>query len=219
MTRNVLYLHGMGGGGDSRIPKILADCFAGKDLRVVVRTYDFDPEVASGEISRWIEELRPSVVVGESLGSIHAIRVHGIPHILVSPALGAPKYLSRFAWTAGLPFVSALYGRIWRPREGDRQKLVFSVPVMKNYGPHLREALANTPAAGSRDYFFAFFGKRDHYLRSGVVSIRSWKKLFGADSFLMYDGTHFMEEEHVRNLLAPAIERIASEKNNDYLCP
>jgi len=219
MIRNILYLHGMGGGGDSRIPKILNECFAGRDLRVVVRTYDFDPAVASEEIARWVEELRPAVVAGESLGSIHALRVHGIPHILISPALGAPKYLSRFAWTARIPGMSALYGRIWKPREGDRQKLVFRSPVLKNYGPHLREALKNTPAAGSKDYFFAFFGTRDHYRRSGVVRIRTWEKYFGKESYRIYEGTHYMEEDYVRNLLAPAIERIASQENNDYLCP
>ena len=218
MERNILYLHGMGGGSDSRIPKILSECFAGKDLRVVVRTYDFDPAVATGEIARWTEELRPAVVVGESLGSVHALRIRGIPHILVSPALGAPLFLSRLAWSTRIPGVGALCGRIWKPREGDRQKLSFTAPVMKNYGPHLREALRNTPSAGSGDYFFAFFGTRDHYRRSGVVSVSSWKKRFGADSCLIYEGTHYMEEQHVRGLLAPAIERIASEQNIDYLC-
>ena len=51
---------------------------------------------------------------------------------------------------------------------------------------------------------FAFFGDRDHYRKSGIVSVRSWTKHFGS-CFSIYEGTHFMEEEHVRSLLADKI--------------
>ena len=214
--KNILYVHGMGGGGDSRIPKLLSDYFStnGDSLSVVVRTYDFDPEKGREEILSWVRELNPSVVVGESLGSIHAIRVRGIPHILVSPSLDAPKYLYKLAFLTKLPFVSSICGRIWHPKEGDRQKLDFSYDVLKKYKAHLEDAISAAKEGGR---YFAFFGTRDHYRRSGVVRIRTWKKLFG-DSYRIYDGTHFMEEEYVYSMLAPMIKRIASEDNNDYIC-
>jgi hypothetical protein len=40
-----------------------------------------------------------------------------------------------------------------------------------------------------------------------VVSIRRWKKLFG-DTFTLYDGTHFMEEEYIYSLLIPKIRQV-----------
>ena len=55
-NKNVLYIHGMGGGGDSRIPSILKGQLDGLD--VVVRTYSFDPDVAWVQISSWVDELR-----------------------------------------------------------------------------------------------------------------------------------------------------------------
>ena len=53
---NVLYIHGMGGGGDSRIPSILADVLSADDINVVVRTYDFDPEIVENILQQhtWI---------------------------------------------------------------------------------------------------------------------------------------------------------------------
>ena len=60
---NVLYIHGMGGGGDSRIPSILRDAFADENLDIIVRTYDFDPEVAQAQIESWLQEIRPSLVI------------------------------------------------------------------------------------------------------------------------------------------------------------
>ena len=203
---NVLYIHGMGGGGDSRIPRLLSAWFAEHEprVRVTVRTYSFDPEVAAGQIAAWRDELQPKLIIGESLGSIHAIRQKGLPHILVSPSLGAPKYLYRLAPLMLVPGISRLCGRIWRPREGDRQPLTFRYRILRRYKAHEAAALTNTPAAGSQDRFFAFFGTRDHYRRTGVVRVRTWRKYFG-ETYQIYEGTHFMEEEYVRSLLVPKI--------------
>ena len=199
---NILYIHGMGGGGDSRIPSILDQALSPEGVRVIVRTYDFDPEVASKQIASWVDELQPRLIMGESLGSLHAIRIKGIPHILISPSLNASLYFSNLAWLTLVPGVTSLLDRIYRPREGDRQKLHFTHSVMRRYSAHRKEALANSPAAGSTDSFYAFFGRRDHYRKSGIVSVRTWKKYFG-ETFEWYDGTHFTEEECIYSRVIP----------------
>ena len=199
---NILYIHGMGGGGDSRIPSILDQALRPEGVRVIVRTYDFDPQVASRQIASWVDELQPRLIMGESLGSLHAIRIKGIPHILISPSLNASLYFSNLAWLALVPGVTALLDRIYRPREGDRQPLHFTYPVMRRYAAHRKDALANSPAAGSTDSFYAFFGRRDHYRKSGIVSVRTWKKYFG-ETFEWYDGTHFTEEEYIYSRVIP----------------
>lgn len=197
---NVLYIHGMGGGSDSRIPSILQNEFSGTGVNIVVRTYDFDPEVASGQIAGWVSELMPVLVIGESLGSLHAVRLRGLPHVFVSPALNAPLYFEVLAWLTLIPGISSLFDRIYKPCEGDRQKLHFSFATLRKYRKHRKLALQNTTLNGSTDTFYAFFGTHDHYRKSGVVSIRTWRKYFG-DTFSIYDGTHFMEEEFVRGML------------------
>ena len=87
----ILYVHGMGGGADSRIPSILKDIL-GSAIEVVIRTYDFDPEIAHAQISAWADEARPDLVIGESMGATHAIAVKGVPHLFVSPSLNAPLF-------------------------------------------------------------------------------------------------------------------------------
>lgn len=204
MSRNILYIHGMGGGGDSRIPSILQQAIS--DMDIVVRTYDFDPEAAAVQIRQWVEELEPQLIIGESLGSIHAIRIKGRPHILISPSLNAPLYFGHLAWLALIPGVTWLLDRIYKPKDGDRQKLHFSYSTMRKYLPHLKQALANTPRNGSTDRFHAFIGTKDHYRRSGIVSLRTWKKYFG-ETYTIYEGTHFTEEEFVISLILPEILR------------
>ena len=199
----ILYIHGMGGGADSRIPSILSECLP-SSLRVVVRTYDFDPEVASGQISSWIEELRPAVLAGESLGSVHAMEMrsrYGLPTVLVSPELNAPAVFRLWAPLTLVPGVGALLGVIYKPRPGDRQKLEFRFRTLRKWRP--------VRYCSSYACLFAFFGKHDHYRRSGVVSLRAWCKRFGEGTYAIYDGSHFMEEQYVKTLLADRLRGLA----------
>lgn len=195
----------MGGGADSRIPSILGETFPD----IVCRTYDFDPEIAQGQILSWVEELSPALVIGESLGSLHALRITGVPVLLVSPALNAPIYLEALAWLTWIPGVTPLFDRIYRPREGDRQPLHFTFPVLRKYMKHRRAALAS--GIRRQSSCLAFFGTRDHYRRSGIVSIKTWKRYFG-ESYVVYDGTHFMEEDVVRSLLGSVVTNTLNNK-------
>lgn len=200
----------MGGGADSRIPSILRDALSGK-ADVVVRTYDFDPETAAIQIAGWVSELNPDLVIGESLGALHAIRIKGVPHLLVSPALNAPLYFELMAWLSLIPGVTAIFDRIYKPREGDRQSLHFTFRTLRKYRHHRNAALAASPRSGGQDVFLSFIGTRDHYRKSGVVSLRTWKKHFG-ETYLMYEGTHFMEEEHIYSVLIPEICNVLNIK-------
>lgn len=205
----VLYIHGMGGGGDSRIPSILRENIGkylpeGVEINVIVRTYSFDPVEGRGQIESWVEELEPALIIGESLGAIQAIRIDGLPHLLVSPSLNAPLYLGYLAVLALIPGMTWLLDKVYKPKPGDRQRLHFSFRTLRKYRDHRKKALANSTLNGSKDRFYAFFGTRDHYRKSGIVSIRTWKKYFG-DTYSIYPGTHFMEEEFIHSLLIPAI--------------
>lgn len=208
----ILYIHGMGGGGDSRIPSILNghidECSDGqRRYEVVVRTYSFDPDTAWKQICSWVEELGPELVIGESLGSLNAMKISGLPHVFVSPSINAPVYLGYFAFVALIPGIKQLFERIYRPKPGDRQQPDFSFRILRKYRTLRREALQNSPENGSRDGFFAFFGTNDHYRKSGIVSIRTYRKYFG-DTFQIYEGTHFMEEEFILSMLIPKIREI-----------
>ena len=202
--KTILYIHGMGGGGDSRIPRLLGERFEGTDLRCIVRTYDFDPETGHAQIASWVEELRPDLLIGESLGAIQALRVPGIPRLFVSPALGAPDILVRLAWVTRIPGGKAILHRIWHVKEGDRQQLRFEYAIMKKYAAHWAEA---RKAAGEGGCNYAFFGTRDHYMKSGAVRIATWEEMFG-NTYTLYEGTHFMEEEYVDSLLIPKIHEL-----------
>ena len=271
--KTILYIHGMGGGEDSRIPSILSEWFGmhRPDVRVIVRTYDFNPDIAAGQIDAWYDELRPDLVIGESLGSVHALALlaqrssgadgattvcgckdfdpsggmhpqtvappsasnalPAFPLLLVSPALNGPAFFHRIRGLVRFRWFLRFMNRWYKAREGRRQFLDFTPENMSAWGPHRAAALAAAslvrPSApghpGPEDAFpegsespqlrgqgapapiHAFFGRRDHYRRTGIVSLKDWRRRFGPGTWTLYDGTHFMEEEHLKALLIPAI--------------
>lgn len=210
--RNVLYIHGMGGGGDSRIPSVLSEILASDGIAVTVRTYDFDPEKGAEQIASWVRELQPELVIGESLGALQAMRIRGVAHMYVSPALNTPLYFGPLAWLSLIPGVTRFFDNYYRPKDGDRQPLHFTFRTLRKYRRHRKEALAASAADGGNHMVLAFFGTHDHYRRSGVVSLRTWRRYFGNDSYSLYEGTHFMEEEYVRSMLAPAIKEFFQDR-------
>lgn len=214
---NILYIHGMGGGLDSRIPRVLKEDlgdFLPEDIEaeVIVRTYDIDPDIAFGQITSWFDEIRPDLVIGESLGSLHAIRLKGVPHILVSPAIGAARWMSTVSLIPGIP---TLMRCIFKPYSPDRQSLDFTHKILSHYRGIRKQVLDNSPCRGGNDYFFAFFGTVDHYRRSGVVSVRKWAKYFGPDTYKIYEGTHFMEDEYLHTMLIPKIISVLGLKSGN----
>ncbi|MGM9737853.1 MAG: hypothetical protein ACI3ZT_05510 [Candidatus Cryptobacteroides sp.] len=208
----ILYIHGMGGGTDSRIPSFLNEHigeFVPDDvlINVIVRTYDIDPDLAFPEIRKWFGELEPNLVIGESLGSLHALRLTGVPHLFVSPAIGAARWMSAVSHIPGAAWVMR---RLYQPYSPERQTLDFTKEILSHYSGIREEALSHSPLKGGNGYFFAFFGTADHYRRFGVVSIRRWRKYFGRDSYKIYKGTHFMENEYLYTMLIPKILEVLS---------
>lgn len=204
---DILYLHGLGGGADSRIPNLLEERFRSlpednpaHHIHVNVRTYDFDPDKASAQIETWIKELEPRILVCESLGCCHGLSIHGIPEILISPALNAASYLGALDWMTFIPGVRRLFQNRYRPKEGDRQHPDFRYKLLHNY-----RKLARKAELKPEDKVFALFGTRDHYRKRNVVSLKKWRRMTGEGRYAIFNGTHFMEEEYIDATLVPMI--------------
>ena len=210
--RRVLYIHGMGGGEDSRIPALLKSIFSDSGPEIIIQTYDFDPLKASAQIAGWIDCYRPDRIVCESLGACHGARLGGIPRIFVSPALNAARNLAFASRIINLPGMKALACRLFPQREGKRQRLVFEKEILEKYA-----CIADRSSIVRSGFVKAYFGTRDHYRWSGTVSVRKWEKTYGKGTYVFYEGSHFMENEYVRTMLAPDIMSILDKGDENLL--
>ena len=209
---NILYLHGMGGGSTSRVPnrlkQELSKMHFTKDgepceLNVICETYDFDPEIASQQIAGWVETYHPNLVIGESMGSIHAIGIQGIPHIYISPALyfdrGAEvaRPIYAIANVLGIDLIPEPRGPKRQELKGDPDLLAKFKPMLERY----KDAVLKSP---HRDPSFAFFGRKDKYMMLGIVSIKEYERLYG-DSYEVSDSGHTFGIRYVKPRLIPKI--------------
>lgn len=163
---NILYIHGMGGGEDSRIPSILNEHIgeyisqeSDISIDIIVRTYDIDPYIAEKQIAAWRQELNPELVIGESLGSLHAIRIDGVPHLFVSPATGAARWMALASYFPGAAWFMR---RQFQPRPGRRQPLDFTQNILSHYRGMREKVLSHSPSRGNKDYFLPSSAQKTH---------------------------------------------------------
>lgn len=207
---NILYLHGMGGGSSSAVPRRLRSELSKMNLtkdgepcnvKVICETYDFDPEVATRQIAQWVESYHPDLVIGESLGAVHALGIHGIPHIYISPALNLDK-------ASGLIPIGIMLRNMYSGNHGGngRQVLTNDSELIARFKPMVRaykQAIVNSP---QRDVSYAFFGQCDPLKLVNIVSIKEYEHICGGDH-MVYDGGHLFDvrKGYVKSLLIPKV--------------
>ncbi|MBO7587520.1 MAG: hypothetical protein J6T13_10160 [Bacteroidales bacterium] len=211
MQLNILFLHGMGGGANSPVPRTLRQALSNKQftkdgepcsLQVISETYDYDPEVATQQIARLKETYQPSLVISESMGAIHALGIQGIPHIYISPALNYDR-----ATTIAGPFIALgnSLGFHYRTQRGaNRQQVRGDHELLARFRPMIQSYKEAVLSSQQRDPSFAFFGKSDEFKWLGIVSIEEYERLFGK-TYEVHDGGHVFGTKNVRPKLIPKI--------------
>ena len=189
----ILYLHGMGGGTASRIPSYLGELLPAD--RIVIRTYDFNPDAAHVQIASWFDEVKPDVVIGESLGATHALALDGVPVILVSPALNAGIYFSCLSPLTLIPGVPWLIAKMFKPH-GDSGRQIMRFNFKNTWKWMYYRHLAHKVSHSSRQPHFAFIGDVDGYRKTGIVSVRTWRRWFGNGTYEIVPGNHIMKHGH-----------------------
>lgn len=195
-TKTILYLHGMGGGPECGIAVGLNKYFenkvfkdgSGEELHIHVEAplYSFDPELANAQISQLVEKARPDLVVAMSLGTYHALHIKGMPHIYISPALGAADAL----YKAGKELESNPVSRMMAERnygsapiEG-RQRIIPEYKILKGY----KILDTRLPKIDHTEKMFGFFGSNDSYRPMNVVSTKLWEGLFNNTNYKIVEG-------------------------------
>ena len=166
---------------------------------IVVRTLSFDPETAFGQVRDLVGEYSPRVIVGESWGANLALCIPDIPVLLVSPALGCPRYLCLASPLCKLGFIRKALENKYKAKNAGRQEVRFDPQLLAKWTYFRRLSIST-----SHPYVRAFFGSRDSFRRSGVVNINCFIRRYGKN-YTVYDGSHWMEEAYVYSDLMPAI--------------
>lgn len=204
--KTILFVHGVGGSEDGYEMNYLREFLDPYDVRIIVKGYTFDPEIAKSQILPWVEEFKPDLIIGESLGACYAMLLGGAPHLFISPAINAPGAFYRHRKLSRIDFLRKFYETILDPgKPGRRQKIDCSPATLSHFKNLRKEALEAFRKQSPDEHPYAFFGWKDILFYLGFVSPITWRRLFGKGSFSINNCGHVMNREQVRRFLVPKV--------------
>ena len=93
--KKIVYIHGLGGGTNSRIPNIFKSV-VGDQYEIINPELPIMPLEGFAKAKEVVDREQPDLVIGSSLGGFFAMALPGLYQtILVNPAMDAPNDIGK----------------------------------------------------------------------------------------------------------------------------
>ena len=204
MERNnkLLYVHGFASSGSSGTVMTLRRHLS--SWRVIAPDLPVDPFEALELLRGIVEQEKPDVVVGTSMGGMYAQQLWGIPRIIVNPSFEMSR--------------SLLFGKMGRNKYmSKRQDGVTEFRIDKAVVERFKQ-MEKTQFDGVNDHekalVTALFGDKDPVVNFyPLVS-----ELYGKERCIHFNGEHRLNDEIVKKVVIPIINEYVKENNALNYC-
>lgn len=204
MERNnkLLYVHGFASSGSSGTVMTLRRHLS--SWRVIAPDLPVDPFEALELLRGIVEQEKPDVVVGTSMGGMYAQQLWGIPRIIVNPSFEMSR--------------SLLFGKMGRNKYmSKRQDGATEFRIDKAVVERFKQ-MEKTQFDGVNDHekalVTALFGDKDPVVNFyPLVS-----ELYGKERCIHFNGEHRLNDEIVKKVLIPIINEYVKEDNALNYC-
>lgn len=204
MERNnkLLYVHGFASSGSSGTVMTLRRHLS--SWRVIAPDLPVDPFEALELLRSIVEQEKPDVVVGTSMGGMYAQQLWGIPRIIVNPSFEMSR--------------SLLFGKMGRNKYmSKRQDGATEFRIDKAVVERFKQ-MEKTQFDGVNDnekaLVTALFGDKDPVVNFyPLVS-----ELYGKERCIHFNGEHRLNDEIVKKVLIPIINEYVKEDSALNYC-
>lgn len=204
MERNnkLLYVHGFASSGSSGTVMTLRRHLS--SWRVIAPDLPVDPFEALELLRGIVEQEKPDVVVGTSMGGMYAQQLWGIPRIIVNPSFEMSR--------------SLLFGKMGRNKYmSKRQDGATEFRIDKAVVERFKQ-MEKTQFDGVNDHekalVTALFGDKDPVVNFyPLVS-----ELYGKERCIHFNGEHRLNDEIVKKVVIPIINEYVKENNALNYC-
>ena len=196
MKYKIVYLHGLGGGANSRLPNKLKEQL-GDDYEIIAKDIPLNPKEAADFTFDLVFDTKPDLVVASSLGGFYALRLCGTfktlvinpamtPHIDIKNAIGYGKYEYRV-----------------KRENGDT-----TYTIDKDFISELEKLYTRYEHAFDYEYVdgvYAIFGGKDELFSHK----EDFAKLYDGDNMLIVpNATHHLSNDDIADYVVPTIKSI-----------
>ena len=190
--KTIMYVHGFASSGSSGTVMALRRHFMG--WRVVAPDLPVDPFEAMELLHRMVDEERPAVVIGTSMGGMYTQQLRGVRRIIVNPSFEMSR--------------SLLFGKMGRNKyTSKRRDGVTEFRVDKAIVERFK-LMEKTQFDGiteeDKQLVTGLFGDKDPVVHFRPLMAR----LYGEERCLWFNGEHRLNDTVVKSVLVPLINEM-----------
>ncbi len=192
----LMYVHGFGSSGSSGTVMTLRRYLS--DWKVIAPDLPVDPFEALGLLRRMVEEERPDIVVGTSMGGMYTQQLWGVPRIVVNPSFEMSR--------------SLLFGKMGRNRYMSKRKdgateFRIDKAVVERFKLMEKEQFAGINDE-EKSLVIGLFGDKDPVVHFYPLMA----ELYGVERCRWFQGEHRLNDDVVRKVLIPLINDIVAHR-------
>ena len=194
--KKVLYLHGFASAGSSGTATHLRNMLYEYGVSVLSPDIPLMPTEALTFLRQTVEDEKPDLVIGTSMGGMYCEQLYGTPRILVNPSFHMARHLT----FQGL-------GR--REFFNKRQDGARDFKVDKEMIAQFREVEKGSFAgvtAKEKDIVWGLFGRNDKFVNCQP----EFKKAYGTAHFRIFEGEHRLNDTVLKHEILPLARQILS---------
>lgn len=193
-TRTLLYLHGFASAGNNGTSVHLRNSLYEHGIQVISPDLPVMPLEAMEFLKNLIDELKPELIVGTSMGAFYAEQFRGYKRILVNPGF----HLARLLTFKGMG------KREFRNKREDGAKEFKVDKEMINQYKAVESNSFKGITAEEKKLVWGLFGLQD----KNVNCQPDFLKHYGKTQFITYEGDHYLNDTALKKTVYPLIKEL-----------
>lgn len=201
-THKLLYIHGFASSGSSGTVMALRRHML--SWRVVAPDLPVDPFEALELLRKTVEEEKPDIIVGTSMGGMYAQQMWGVPRIIVNPSFEMSR--------------SLLFGKMGRNKYMSKRKdgaTEFRIDklVVERFKLMEKNQFDGVTDEEKR-LVVGLFGDKDPIVHFQPLMAR----LYGEERCRWFSGEHRLNDNIVKGVLLPVIYELVDDDSGEEWC-
>lgn len=193
--KTIMYVHGFASSGSSGTVMALRRHFMG--WRVVAPDLPVDPFEAMELLHRMVDEERPAVVIGTSMGGMYTQQLRGVRRIIVNPSFEMSR--------------SLLFGKMGRNKYTSKRRDGATEFRVDKALVERFKLMEKTQFDGiteeDKKLVTGLFGDKDPVVHFRPLMAR----LYGEERCLWFNGEHRLNDTVVKSVLVPLINEMLAQ--------
>lgn len=195
--KKILFFHGFASAASSGNAIEMRNSLYEEGVEVKAIDIPVMPVEAIRRLKDWVEQEKPDLIVGTSMGAMYAEQMKGIKRILVNPSFDMARTLT----------FGGMGRREFRNKREDGTKdFKVDKEMVAQFRTVQKDSLKGITAE-EKELVWGLFGRLDK-----VVNYqKEFQKAYGKQHFMIFEGEHYLNGKVLSHTVLPLVRELLSE--------